>query len=391
MENCLGSIIQRRRAIAVLLIFLASGCVEPYFPPVIITNHNYLVVEGFLVGNDSTFVKLSRTQVIGDPGTVKGESHALVEIEGDNGEHYSLSEKQNGLYFAPPLNIGTNVKYRLRIRTDDRYEYLSDYVAGKRSPSLDSITWEQDISNDAVQFNLYAHDSENETRYYMWTYDETWQYSASRSLYYFENGQILPRDNASEFYHCWKTNVGVNFYLHATTSLAEDVVHDFKLFSIPQWERKMNIGYSILVREYALTKEAFDYWALTKKNSENLGSLFDPMPSQALSNIRCISNTDEVVIGHFSVSTVQKKRTTIHRHQVSGPWSRPFGPTGYEACEGEIVPLDEMTEKRLQGRLIGDRVYDLITQELIGYAVGLIECMDCRVKGGVTTMPDYWK
>jgi len=367
-----------------------TGCVEPYVPSLIVIDHDLLVIDGFLVGNDSTFIRLSRTQVIAEDTASQPEPGAFLQIESENGNKYLLAEKNKGLYAGPSFGLDPAGQYRLRVITSNAHEYLSDFASMNSSPLLDSVTFEEDFQEEDIDFKVFAHDDENNSQYYLWAYDETWQYSAALSNYYYQDGQMIGRVDASLFYFCWKTMPSNNIYLHSTTALSKDIVHDFRLYSLPQSDRKFYYGYSVLVKQYSVTKEAFDYWTLTKKNSEALGGLFDPMPSQALSNFRCISHPDEPVIGHFSASTVQKKRLFFNRSELRGP-SSPYGPSGYEECEGEVIKLADISDETMQGKLVGDRVYDPITQELVGYGVGPEECMDCRFKGGVLTKPDYWR
>jgi hypothetical protein len=368
----------------------ATGCIEEYVPTIITTDHRYLIVDGFLVGNDSTFIKLSRSQLISDPADSQGESEASVEIEGEMGFTYLLSEKEKGLYVAPALDLDPSLQYRLHIRTSDASEYVSDFVDLLESPPVDSVVFEE-AEDDEINFHIYAHDPKNLTRYYYWTYDDTWQYSGGYSIYKWENGQIVPRTDAGELLFCWKTHSENNFYLHATPSLAQDVVYQYPLFTIKQTSRKLYYGYSINVKQYALTREAYDYYSLTKKNSESLGSLFDPQPSQALGNIKCTSNPQQISIGYFAASTVREKRLFFARHDIRGPTTGPYEPLGYSDCEPEVIELDLISDQTLEGKLIIDRHYDLITQELVGYLVAPEHCIDCRFGGGVIQKPDYWK
>src|SRR5688572_8658517 len=118
----------RTRIILCLFLFI-NACVEPYMPSVIVNDYNYLVVDGFLVGNDSTYIKLSRTQVIAEASTFEAELRALVQIESESGKLYSLTEKNNGWYVAPPLAFGLTDRYRLRIKTHNSHEYLSEYAS----------------------------------------------------------------------------------------------------------------------------------------------------------------------------------------------------------------------------------------------------------------------
>jgi hypothetical protein len=75
--------------------------------------------------------------------------------------------------------------------------------------------------------------------------------------------------------------------------------------------------YSVIVSQYALTSNQFKYWTELKKNSEQLGTLFDAQPSQLNSNIHCITNPAEPVMGYLSASTVQKKRIFIANSEMT--------------------------------------------------------------------------
>jgi len=381
-----------RSVVIAVLVLTNGGCLEPYAPALITADYNYLVIDGFLVGNDSTFIKLSRSQAIGDPVPYESEIHATVEVESEEGTKYSLSEKSNGVYVAPPLNLTPSLNYRLHIRTDDTKEYYSEYVPLKPSPSLDSVTWKENTATESVHFNVFAHDPENNTRYYLWTADETWKYvSAGFSIYYYKNGEILPRSSSTEIYECWKTIDTGNIYLHSSSTLAEDIISEFELLAIPQASRKFYFGYSLLVKQYALTPEAYAYWSMIKKNSENLGSLFDPLPAQPFSNIHCVNNPAERVIGLFSATTVQKKRIHFIRQDLSGPNSN-YSPTGYEDCNAGIILLNDISPSSLQKKLIYDKYHSPVEPfEHLGYVVGHEDCVDCRKKGGVNVKPDYWR
>ena len=194
----------------------------------------------------------------------------------------------------------------------------------RETAMLDSTTWEEDTTKETIRFNIYAHDPKNTARYYLWTYDETWQYtSATTSQLYYENGGLHYRNLATELYYCWKTVQTNNIFVNTTKALSEDVVNDFKLLELPQSNRKLYFGYSVLVRQYAITEEAYNYWLVTKKNSEQLGTLFDPLPSQPVGNMFSISHPSEPVIGYFSASTVASGRVIFSRQKIIGP-SQPY-------------------------------------------------------------------
>ena len=85
----------------------------------------------------------------------------------------------DGIYTSPNLNLVLNQEYRLRITTSNGKEYLSDYVIAKKTPLIDSLGFRQE--DKGVQVYVNAHDDSNNTRYYRWDFDETWEI---KSYYY---------------------------------------------------------------------------------------------------------------------------------------------------------------------------------------------------------------
>ena len=196
---------------------------------------------------------------------------------------------------------------------------------------------------------------------------------------------------SEELYNCWKTNPINNFYVATTEKLTQDVVYDFPLYQIPQASIKLLIGYSVLLKQYALTAEGYQYWSSIKLNSEELGGLFDPMPSQSISNFRCLSTPSKPVIGYFGATSLATKRIFFTRQEIKGP-STLYGPSGYEDCSGFYIALEDMNSTNLEGLLIYDAVYNPLEPfELQGYGTSPKECLDCRFKGGVLKKPDYWR
>lgn len=150
------------------------------------------------------------------------------------------------------------------------------------------------------------------------------------------------------------------------------------------------LGYSLLVKQHAISQEAFDFWTNLKENNESLGSLFDRMPTRDLGNIRCISHPDDPVLGFFSATSIGKKRIVILRQEILGPRTG-YDSSDYIDCKTKLIPLNEISEERLDGLLLIDREYDVVTQELTGYVASAAFCIDCRLNGGTTVKPDYWR
>src|SRR5689334_23590149 len=87
-------------------VVLTGSCIEPFRPPTTTTQFNYLIVSGFLIdGEDSTVIKLSRTQTLANKPDDVREFNAIVQIEEDNGTVHFLEDRKNGSYTMAPLNL----------------------------------------------------------------------------------------------------------------------------------------------------------------------------------------------------------------------------------------------------------------------------------------------
>ena len=76
--------------------------------------------------------------------------------------------------------------------------------------------------------------------------------------------------------------------------------------------------YSINVKQYALSHEAYLFFEKIKKNTEQLGSIFDPQPSELQGNIHCITNPAETVVGYVDISEEKVQRNFYQEYESSG-------------------------------------------------------------------------
>jgi len=309
----------------ILIAISVSACKVPYNPPPITANYNYLVVEGLININDSTFINLSRSVGVMRVSTVKPELKATITIESNQGSNsYPLKEVGNGVYSAPSYNLSPANQYRLRIRTSNGSTYTSDFVQTKVTPPIDSII--RDMQPDGLHISINTHDAQNATRYYRWDYSETWQFTsyfdshataqgaatspASMSPLYIGTGiAVLPRTN--DIYHCWGNNTSHLITINSTAALSQDILVNQPITFVASSSEKLSIRYSINIRQYALTSDGYTFWTLLKKNTEQLGSIFDSQPSASIGNIHNINNLNEPVIGFMSVCSVSQKRIYI--------------------------------------------------------------------------------
>jgi hypothetical protein len=379
----------------------AIGCAKPYDPKVISSANNYLVVEGTInTGGDSTMIKLSRTVNISAGTTTNPVTDATVAILDDQNQLYSLQSLNNGYYTSPILNLVNIRKYRLSITTSDGKIYLSDYVTPIASPPIDSVGFSV-ISNKqqgtGVQIYLNTHDPNNNTHYYRWDYVETWQFSSKYDSQYISNGtEIVYRTPAQNIYSCYGNSISNNILLGSSAKLSQDVISQAPITFILSTSEKIEQRYSINIKQYALSADAYNYFALLKQNTEELGSVFDAQPAQLTGNIHCTTDATLPVIGYISAGAVQQKRIYINETQLPASWiaTYPYDceidtayfvnpkPPGNNQVEQYLVPLPNNNIPTNQF-FIGGPV-------ALGYLYTDIDCADCTIRGTLTK-PSFWQ
>ncbi|HRH58937.1 MAG TPA: DUF4249 domain-containing protein [Chitinophagaceae bacterium] len=374
-----------KKYFVVVVISVLAGCVKSYNPPVLKAGNNYLVVDGFIntgAGQVTTII-LSRTRNLTDTVTSNPETGASINIKGSDGSSYFLNTTGNGIYTSAALTLNTANTYQLQITTSNGKQYSSAFVPCKQTPPIDSLRWEQ--RGDAIIY-LTTHDPANNTLYYKWQYEETWQYYAQlQATYGVANGLIYVSDSSNQTDSCWLSGLSTNVLIGNSTALAQDVISDAKIATIPKDDERIGVRYSILVKQYAISAEAYKYWQIIQKNSQERGGLFDLQPAQLSANIFCDTDPTEPVVGFLSAASEQISRIFIRNKELTD-WT--FNPIpGYD-CPSAIIP----------GNPVDYRIYDypdptywpwyFVTGG--GIVITKKDCLDCRSHGGTNKRPVFW-
>jgi hypothetical protein len=365
------------------VLVVALSCVEPYNPPAIKELVDILVVDGFLNSTDSSAeVRLSKAAALSDQGGPQPELNALVQIEDENGNISQLTETGDGLYFIQKMNVNPVLKYRLSITRSNEKKYVSDLIELKISPPIDSISWASSVQTEGLEIYANTHDPSGNSKYYQWTYVETWEYNAGHyAAYKIKDGVVVPQDE--EMYRCWTTKPSTEILINSTSNLTEDAIRNFRLVTIPLGSSKLNKKYSLKVQQRVLTEEAYDFWLQLKKTTESLGSLFDPLPSQVVGNLTSISDDSEPVLGYFSGGHVSEHRVFISFYELPDELRKIYPPY----CPVDTIDI-ALIPSYPNINLIGPHGYPFITGYLTS---GYGGCMDCRDGGGNTERPDFWE
>jgi hypothetical protein len=406
---------KKKHGLALLLAAMAIyACRKPYNPPAIASPPGILVVEGIITGTDSTFITLSRTVNIAALNTNNPELHASVALVSNQGTTYPLTELGNGIYACPPINLSNTQQYSLTITTADEQRFASAYVSVINSPPIDSITYDIKGTPQSPGVNLYAntHDPTNTIKYYRWEYQETWYYHSQYASSYYSNGDtVLARTLPSQdITDCWDSDTSSSIVLGSTAKLAKAIVSQQLLTSVPSTSQKVANEYSIFVKQYALTPDAYIFYQNLQKNSEQLGGIFDAQPSQINGNLHCITNSSLPVIGYVSIGAITTKRIFIS-NDVLPDWQATPDPPGCElafadagipCCYFHYIsnpaePVQNQVDLYINYYIGGDlepliplSAYSSPGGPIIGYSATTKACADCTLHG-TNVRPAFWQ
>jgi len=382
---------RRNYVIYILAILIMMNCKKPYNPKTINSTNSFLVVEGDLNINDTTIIKLSRTVNISSKITTNPVPGAIITAENDENRNFAFKEVSNGRYLLGKVLVDTAHKYRIRIKTADNKEYLSDFVRPTGAPPIDSVGYK--LAANGVQFYINAHSSTNGIRFYRWTYGETWIiHSRYISLY---NAIITPRKFianrrlSQEISRCWSSDTSSTINIASSKDLTQAVISEKPIVFIPLSSEKFTERYSILVNQYALSSDAYTYYQRLKKNTEQLGSIFDAQPSELTGNIHCTTNSTEPVIGFIGAGSVSHKRIFVD------PATLPHAilTTPYNSCTlDSLLFTDPYFTRYYYGTEIPiDAIVDPNNRrDTIGFAGSSPDCADCTLRG-TNIQPGFWR
>ncbi|HEY9003696.1 MAG TPA: DUF4249 domain-containing protein [Mucilaginibacter sp.] len=373
----------RLRHILPVLFALLVSCKKPYNPHIVAAPDSYLVVEGVInPGSDTTIIKLSRTVNVDSKKTSNPELSAIINIEDSQGNTWQLNSDGTGRYLsAGVLNLPLSSKYRLDIATTDGEKYQSDFIDVKPTPPIDSIGY--NIRNGNLQIYVNAHDAGNSTRCYRWEYNETWQFNTKYSSSLVADtvtNKLTGRRPDQQVFNCFGNDRSTNILLGSTAGLSSDVVYQNILTSAALSSEKLETKYSIIVRQYALTADAFQFYTLLKKNTEDLGTIFGELPSELVGNVHCISNPAKIALGYITATNVQSKRIFIPNSTL------PPTPTVY--------PYDCLIDSTRDGSIFFGSASDItpiaFDSDKGVYIYSSAGCTDCTIRG-TTQIPSFWK
>ncbi len=371
---------------AVLLI----ACREEFNPNIDATDTNLLVVEGFIsIDGQLSEIKLTRTSNLDETG-FRMVTGSLIELRGERTGFWQFSENVAGTYSLSAI-LPAGQKYILRIRLNNNDEYVSDMMQPLIAPEIDELTWRK--SDSGVSIRASTQGSED-SQYFLWQYEEDWIYrSAIGTAYRYDNDikamvEVTPLNDVSR---CWNENRVQRIVIENAARFSGNTISDKEVNLIPNFSEKLGVRYSILVRQMAIDRKAFEFWEIMRKNTEDIGGIFSPLPSLIGGNIKKVGDENISAIGYISMGVIADKRIYINSADVA-PW--PVRIPEYFGCVARPDTIRQRDYEEIFSAgdpMPVEPIFGGTSPFPTAFRAASKFCVDCRERGGTIIRPDFWE
>jgi hypothetical protein len=370
--------IKKYYIILLVSFLILNGCITQFIPQTS-EDKEILVVEGLITDQPGiNSIKLSKSLPLGGRSASRPLSGCIVTVSDNLGSSVTFSETSAG-YYIPPTSFSGEIgkTYTLHINPNNvsnNIRYESVPVEMKPVPVIDSVFYEKltlvasngaSTAQEGCQVYVNTHDPTNKCKFYRWEFAETWEF-------------ILPYAVPNKM--CWISSNSDIINIKSTTVLAEDKINRFPLNFISNESDRLRVKYSILVKQYSLNEDEYLYWEKLQNISQQVGGLYDIIPSSISSNVYSPDDPNEKVLGYFSVSASTTKRLFI-KDNFSGLIDL------YKDCAQDTIfngrPIANLNSTVW---VIIDHPMPPPSYKIITYAKG---CADCTARG-TNIKPDFW-
>lgn len=317
----------RKEFYYMLFLLLFTSCEEVYQPD-LESVPGILMVDAHVTNDpNQNFVKLSKTRdfyATGPEERISGARVDLVQVTGTNlrpvETPFRSTESGAGYYRFDNLPVAGN-KYKLRIfHGGDVYE--SNLEVMPPVPDIDSLYTDFKLEK-TLRTDAYGAPEQVETKgqevYIDAPIRQTLQYyrffwrTVLQWTYYPRviNGPPVPsylgwisRYQDGLFNVAGKKQFSVSDHVskHAITTLPYNPVA--YLDSAAQTAS----GWIIILDQYGISKDSYDFHESLNKQLSADGNLFDPLLTQVYGNIRCKNDASKLVLGYFDLNSYKQHR-----------------------------------------------------------------------------------
>jgi hypothetical protein len=372
-----------------ILLFILTGCIEPYVPEIpegaaesYVVNGHVTSVEGYQA------VEISQTAALAEPHYLPVNG-CQGFIEDGKGNTFDMYEYEPGKYhvWIDQAYLGPGNAYRLVLTMPSGEKIESDFDSMPQPATIDAIYYEREAKYDAnrdmnlngMQFYADIHSAGSAGGYYRFKAEETWEYHTPMLKEYYYDGtihKVYPPEN-SMYHICWSTDDVAKIFTLTTKNLVSTDFVKFPLQYVDNTTNRLLVKYSTEISLYSLSQESYNFWEKIRINSEAKGQLYDTQPVTIEGNLHNRTNQDRKVIGFFDAASVVRKRVFLDA--VTDMNIENGCPCGLEELGIGGWHNVEPWEYPVYFTYVNYQLYTLP-----------LSCVDCRAVGGLPVKPSFW-
>ncbi|MEM9076614.1 MAG: DUF4249 domain-containing protein [Bacteroidota bacterium] len=390
---------------SMVLSLLFTSCVETFEPETEIFE-SALIVEATITNeNKRQQVLLTRTFRLEENGP-NPESSATVRIVDDQQREFVFEEVEPGRYLSTQVFAAEpNREYQLSIATSDGRTYGSESASlTPESQILDLYASREENTNgqDGIAILVDSQGNQSGTQSFRFEYEETYQIIAPRWV---AVDAVVVRERPSpaivvlepkteEQRVCYNTELSNTIILGDTEDTNQNGLIRFPVRFISSDNFIISHRYSILVKQFAQTREAFTFYETLNEFSSQTESLFSQVqPGFLTGNVVSLESESESVLGFFEVSSVTSRRIFFDYEDFfpgeplppyASDCSLEFTPDLLPSAPGGASPLvqaiNSLRQKYVEATGDDNRPFILVNRP----------CGDCTALGS-NEIPEFWE
>ncbi|MGW9686427.1 DUF4249 domain-containing protein [Flagellimonas sp. 2504JD1-5] len=306
-----------RAILTVLILGTLGGCIEPFETEFIEFEDAFVVDATITDEMKQQEINLTRTFRFQDDGP-SGESGASVVVMDNKGNNYAFEETSSGNYRSnAPFAAAPDTDYQLLITSASGKRYSSSVMQLPNTSQLDSLYAKRvtnDFGEDGMGIFVNTSNPSESTNFYRYEYEETYKVIAPRwipqELEVMETvpPSVIIVERPLEERVCYPSNLSTDLILTDTEDFEAGRISNFPIRFINSDDYILSHRYSILVRQYTHTLEAFSFLETLNEFSASESLFSETQPGFLQGNIVSEDNANDKVLGFFDVVAVEEKR-----------------------------------------------------------------------------------